>query len=285
MGRKGHQNEKELGLGSSAPKKPRTQWSDILDAVLAPCGSFPHGEVVDNPLFSTRMLLHSTLYITSNLASSIVLSSFVNAHGRSNISESFRLLIGHGHEVWKTTRITNFSISKRLRLLGNLFLSHYLAFSEICHSNLYAHHLRSDFSTSFQIQIEKYLSNIKKNAFAFYNFSCYQFSDMSNVKRQVVAQKEVAIRVANKEVARRTDERLGKRLINETHLLGIQINFIAFEQASEQVLERAFVQIVFRASFDDLSFDDRFRTFESHFDEVVSSSLIYRSSTDDKTVS
>ena len=104
---------------------------------------------------------------------------------------------------------------------------------------------------------------------------------MLNVKRQVVVRKDLAIKVVNQKAARREDERLEQRLINEAHLLKTQMNSIASQQAFEQ----AFVQVVFRASLDDFSFDDRSRTFESHSDEVVSNSLIYRSSTDDKTVS
>ena len=139
----------------------------------------------------------------------------------------------------------------------------------------YAHHLRIEFSTSSQIQTHEYLSYLS------YFLSCYQFFDMLNVKRQVVVRKDLAIKVVNQKAARREDERLEQRLINEAHLLKTQMNSIASQQAFEQ----AFVQVVFRASLDDFSFDDRSRTFESHSDEVVSNSLIYRSSTDDKTVS
>ena len=108
---------------------------------------------------------------------------------------------------------------------------------------------------------------------------------MPNAKRQAAAQKETAIRAANKETARKADERLEKRLVNETHLLKTQINSTASEQISEQASERASVQVVFRASLDDFSFDGRFRTPESHSDEIVSSSLAYRSPTDGRTMS
>ena len=107
---------------------------------------------------------------------------------------------------------------------------------------------------------------------------------MFNVKRQVAAQKATAIRIVNKKVARRANERLEERLINEVHLLRIQINSIVFEQAFEQIFEQISVQVSVSVVFR-VFFDDRFRTLESSFVEIVSNSLIYRNFTDDRTMS
>ena len=69
---------------------------------------------------------------------------------------------------------------------------------------------------------------------------------MFNVKKQIVVQKKIAIKIVNKKFVRKTNERFEKRLINEIHLLKIQINFIVFEQ----IFEKNFVQTVFRVFFD-----------------------------------